>query len=60
MGASGACAKIQEIFRRMLTARGVTDLKEHEVRAVASLIKNTMDRYDGKAVQPHGIKKFRR
>jgi len=49
-----------ELCRRMLAKRGVTDPKERDLRIVANLIKNTLDRYDGKAVRSHGIKRFRR
>jgi hypothetical protein len=49
-----------EICRRMLAKRGVTNPKERDLRVVANLIKNTLDRYNGKAVQSHGVKRFRR
>ena len=49
-----------ELCRRMLAKHGVTYPTERDLRVVANLIKNTLDRYDGKAVRSHGIKRFRR
>ena len=51
---------LREIGRRMLAERGVTRPKEDDIRLVADLIKNTLDRYDGKAVQSYGFKRHRR
>jgi hypothetical protein len=39
-----------ELCRRMLAKRGVHHPNENDNRIVANMIKNTLDRYDGKVV----------
>ncbi|HEV3145717.1 MAG TPA: hypothetical protein VGZ47_17645, partial [Gemmataceae bacterium] len=44
---------------QMLAKRGIHDPSERDIRIAANMIKNTLDRYDGKAVKSNGANRNR-